>query len=94
MKERGELPNVEGDAVRRIEHKAVHDENFWSTWLREDSRGKEERKARAEKNEEEKGEKREEEKEENERRTVNRRCEGFVSVVPFENLWPRERSGE
>ena len=47
MKERGELPNEEGDAVRKF--KAVHEENFWSKWLREDERGKEERIAKAEK---------------------------------------------
>ena len=42
------------------------EENFWSNWLREDQRGKEERMGKAEKNEEERGEKRkrEEEKEE------------------------------
>ena len=51
MKERGELPNEEGDAVR--EDKAMHEENFWSNWPREDERGKEERIAKAEKNEEE-----------------------------------------
>ena len=81
---RGELPNVEGDAVR--EYKAMHEENFWSNWLKEDERGKEERKARAEENEEERGEKRkrEEENEENETGTVRRRCEGFVSVEAFE----------
>ena len=54
MKKRGELPNEEGDAVR--EYKAMHEENFWSRWPREDERGKEERMAKAEKNEEEKGE--------------------------------------
>ena len=70
VKERGELPDAEGDAVR--EHKAVHEDNFWSNWLREDERGKEARTAKADKNEEEKGEKRkrEEEKEENETVTV------------------------
>ena len=31
MKERGELPNEEGDAVREFE--AMHEENFWSSWL-------------------------------------------------------------
>ena len=56
MKERGELLNEEGDAVR--EYRAMHEENFWSSWLWEDERGKEERMAKAEKNEEEKGEKR------------------------------------
>ena len=46
MKGRGELPNEEGDAVR--EYKAMHEENFWSSWLREDERRTEERKAEAE----------------------------------------------
>ena len=36
MKERGELLNEEGDAVR--EYKAAHEENFWSSWAREDLR--------------------------------------------------------
>ena len=51
----------------------MHEEDFWSSWLREDERGKE-----AERNEEKKGEKRtrEEEDEENETGTVKRRCEG------------------
>ena len=84
MKERGELPNGEGDAVR--EYKATHEENFWSSWLREEERGTEERMAKTEKNEEEKGDKRkrEEEKEENETVTVKRRCEGCGSVEAFE----------
>ena len=34
------------------------EENFWSKWLREDQRGKEERMGKAERNEEERGEKR------------------------------------
>ena len=55
MKERGELLNEEGDAVR--ENRTMHEENFWSSWLRENVRGREERVAKAEKNEEEKGEK-------------------------------------
>ena len=37
MKEREELPNEEGDAVR--EYSAMHEENFWSVWQREDERG-------------------------------------------------------
>ena len=36
MKERGELPN-EGDVVK--ENKAMHEEDFWSSWPREDERG-------------------------------------------------------
>ena len=55
MKERGELPNEVGDAVS--DYVAMHEENFWSIWLREDERGKEERMAKAEKNEEERCEK-------------------------------------
>ena len=81
-----ELPNEECDAVR--EYKAMHEEDFWSNWLREDERSEEERKAKAESKEEEKGEKRkrEEEKEENETATGKRRCDGFVSVAAFEVL--------
>ena len=44
------------------DYKATHEENFWSNWLREDERGKEERTAEAEKNEEGIGEKSGEEK--------------------------------
>ena len=36
MKERGELPYEEGDAVR--EYNAMHEEDFWSSCLREDQR--------------------------------------------------------
>ena len=61
MKERGELTDEEGDAVR--EYRAMREENFWSSRLREDERGKEERMAKAEKNEEKKGEKRKREEE-------------------------------
>ena len=56
MKERGELLDEEGDAVR--EYKGMREENFWSSWLREHERGKEEMMAKAEKNEGEEGEKR------------------------------------
>ena len=68
------------------EHKAMHEEDFWSSWLREDEKSEEERKAEAEGKEEEKGEtwKRAEEKENNETVTVKRRCDGFVSVEVFE----------
>ena len=41
MRERGELPDEESDAER--EDKAVREENFLSSWLREDVRGKDER---------------------------------------------------
>ena len=45
MKERGELPYEGVDVVR--EYKAMHGEDFWSSWLREDDKSKE-RKAEAE----------------------------------------------
>ena len=54
IKERGEFLNEEGDVVKEL--KAVHEEDYWSSWLREDERGKEERKAITEKEKkEEKG---------------------------------------
>ena len=70
--ERGELPNEGGDVVK--EFKALHGEDFWSSWLREDERGKEERKAKTVRKKEEK----------EERRTGKRRCEDFVSVKAFD----------
>ena len=84
LRERGELPNEEGDAVR--EYKAVHEETFLSDWMREDGRGKEERKAKVDKNEEERGEKRkrEKEKEENNTGRVQRGRDGLFSVEAFE----------
>ena len=36
----------------------MHEENFWSSWLRVDERGKEQSMSKAEKNEEGKGDKR------------------------------------
>ena len=49
MNEVGEFLHEVGDAVR--EFQAMHEENIWSNWLREDERGKEERMAKAEKKE-------------------------------------------
>ena len=71
FRERGK---EEGDAVR--EYKAMHEENFLSSWEREDARGTEERTAKvSEKIEEERGEKRkrEEEKEENKTERVKKK---------------------
>ena len=76
------MPNEESDVVR--EYEAMHEEDFWSSWPREDERGKEEGKAKTERKEERV--KREEQKEENEAVTVKRRCEGFVCVEAFEIL--------
>ena len=36
-----------GDVVK--EYEAMHEEDFWSSWLREDERGEEERRAQTEK---------------------------------------------
>ena len=57
----------------------MHEEDFWSSWLREDEKSKEERKVEAEGKVEIEGEKRkrDEEKEEIETGTVERRCYGF-----------------
>ena len=61
----------EGYVVR--ESKAMHEEDFWSSWLGEDETSEEERRAEAEgKEEEEEKRKREAEKEENETGTVER----------------------
>ena len=57
MKERGELPNEQGDVVN--EKKAMHEEDFWSSRLREDEKSKEKRNAEAEGKGEEEGEKEE-----------------------------------
>ena len=57
MKERGELPTEEGDVVR--ECKAMNEEDFWSSWLREDEKSKEDRKLREKKEEKRGGERRE-----------------------------------
>ena len=39
LRERGALPKEEGDVIRK--YKAMHEENFLSSWLREDGRAKE-----------------------------------------------------
>ena len=91
---RGQLPNEEGDAVKK--YKVLHEENFMSKWPREEERGKEERTAKAEKNEEERGDKRK--REEEKRRERNGDCLkklcGFCFCGSLLNFWSRERSGE
>ena len=71
MKERGELPNVEGDVVRKCT--ATHEEDFWSSWLREDEKLKKEKLKLGVKGEEGERRKRQEEEEQNETETVKRR---------------------
>ena len=83
------MHDEEGDEVK--EFYATHEENFWSSWLRENERGGEERMAKSwRKKKRVKREKREEEKEGNETETVKRRCEGCVSVEAFEIKVKRE----
>ena len=76
------------------ENSAMHEENFWSNWQR-DEIGKEDITAQAENDEEEKGakRKREEEEEENETETVKRGCDGCVSVEAF-NIFRQGRDLE
>ena len=74
MRERGELPKEEGDAVR--EYKAMHEENFLSSWPREDEKSKEERRAETE-GEGEKREKRGKERESQKDETLFIFCGGL-----------------
>ena len=39
MKGKRELPNEVGEAVR--DYRVMHEENFWSSWIREDERERE-----------------------------------------------------
>ena len=92
LQKRGAIPKEEGDVIR--EHNAMHEENFLSSWLREDLVEKEERrkkvKERVTEEEEGKKVKREEErkrdgeKEENETVSAKRRCVGFISAEAFD----------
>ena len=70
MKERGELPNEEGDAARK--YKAMQEEDFWNNWSIDHERSKEERKAKAEGKEEEKEEKRKREEKKSEKKEKRR----------------------
>ena len=91
LRERGAVPKEEGDPTGS--HRPVHEENFVSIWLKEDGREKEEGTVEmGNEREEERDEKRrrEGEKEENETGTVERRCDGFVSVEAFENFFKGE----
>ena len=73
LQDRGELPKEEGDVIG--ECKAMHGENFLSSWLW--GHGKEKMV---------KTRRREEEKEENETGNVERRYVGHFSVEPFDTL--------
>ena len=86
LQDRGALLQEEGDVIR--EYKAMHEENFLSSWLTEEGKDKEER-IRMEidketKEETSKKRTREEEKEENETVSAERRCVGSVSAETFD----------
>ena len=59
----------------------MHEENFWSSWPREDERGKGERMAKTEKKKKKRVKRG---KEKRRKKTVKRGCEGLVSVEAFE----------
>ena len=85
LQDRGALPKEECDTVR--EYKAMHEEHFLSSWLREVGEEKEEiimETGKETKEEMGKKRRREEEKEENETVFVKRRCVGSVSVEAFD----------
>ena len=85
LQERGALPRDEGDAIG--ECKAMHEENFLSSWVREFEKNKEGgtvERNRAAKEEVSKRKKREDAKEENETVVVERRCVNSVSAEAFD----------
>ena len=87
FRERGELPKEEGDAVR--EYKALHEENFLSSWLREDVRGREEKTAKvSEKNEGERVKRGKEKRRKNRTKTerVKRRWEVCLLWKPLKSF--------
>ena len=85
LRDRGALPKEECDFIR--EHRAMHEENFLSSWQREEETEKEEIILETGKEtEEERGKKRrrEEEKEENESESVKGSFVSSVSVQSFD----------
>ena len=85
LQDRGTLPEQEGDVIR--EFKAMHEDNFLRSWLREDEKDKKERHMEVDREmKEEMGEKRvsEEEKEEIVMVIVKRRCVNPVSTKTFD----------
>ena len=87
LQDRGALPKEDGDIVR--ENKAMHGDNFPSSWLREDVKGIEERRRKVHKETREevsRSGKREGEKREVEAVVVKRRCVNPVSGDAFEEF--------
>ena len=80
LQDRGALPEEEGDVVR--EYKAMHEEHFLISWLREDVEGKKERRKKVDKETREEvnsKRKREGEKGGDETVAVKRSCTNHVS---------------
>ena len=87
LQDRGALPKEEGDIVR--EYKAMHEENFISSWLREDVEGMEERRKDIEKKvggEESRSSKREVEREDEKTVVLKRGCVNPFSSDVFEEF--------
>ena len=88
LEDRGALPSEDGDLLPECH--AMHEENFLSSWLREDVAGKEEERERLNKEAKEEGRtngKREEEGD-RERVEIQRICLDHVSSKAFEALCP------
>ena len=84
LQDRSALPKEGSDVIR--EYKAMHEENFLSSWLREDVEGTAERKKKVDKETREevsRKRKREGEKGEDETVAVERRCINPVSAEDF-----------
>ena len=94
LQDREPLPQEEGDVTR--EYKAMHEENFLSSWLREDGNEKEERIMKiGKKTKEEIGEKRRrEEEKENETRSVKMKMCPFLFLGGLQYIQSRVRSGD
>ena len=79
LQDRGALPKEEGDSVR--EYKAMHEENFVSSWLREGVEDKEERRRKV--NKETREEMSREEKEKGRKERTKRWLKEGVSTLFF-----------
>ena len=92
LQEKGALPREEGDTIR--EYKAMHEEKFLSSWLREDGRVRQTEKRKwtrkSERTQVKKG-KRVREKEEDET-VVKRNCANPVSMEAFDIFSQGENS--
>ena len=94
LQDRGEWSKEEGDVIR--EYKAMHEENFLSSWLREERNDREEWLKEVDKETDEetcKTRTREEERRENETVSAKRRSVGsfFFFAEAFEIFSVRER---